>query len=159
MHSARKERLSQFWAHLPPTLDMVLEQPRGTFVRRDAQGKRMYVSPLPLPFHYGACPSQLAEDGSGLDVILLGGGNYAVGDRIGVTPVGVADFQDGPDWDPKVIARAGALGAGLDDASRALVWMTLKFLSVIKSSRVFAGRTSRPTQLWGIYPPRQPRTR
>lgn len=151
--SMDRARLNALWVSLPPLMTMHIEELRGTFVRRDGTGRCRYRSPLPLPFHYGACPSHIAPDGSGLDVILLGGGRYAVGDHIGIVPLGVADFQDGPDWDPKLIARGVGAGLGLRGRDRAGIWLTLRVLAFLKSSRIFAGRNVTRAQLRGIYLP------
>lgn len=150
---ARQAQMQELWAALPSRMSMLVEQLRGTFVRRDERGRGVYRSPLPLPFHYGACPSHIAPDGSGLDVILVGGGRYALGDRIGIVPLAVADFQDGPDWDPKLIAKAAPASFELSRREIAGVWLTLTVLAGIKSSRVFAGTHAAPARLWGIHVP------
>lgn len=130
---------------------MELEQLRGTWVRRGIHGERLYVSPFPLPFNYGFCPDLEGEDGSGLDILLLGRGRYAQGDRIGVQVVAMVDFQDGPDWDPKLVARTYPDPRPLvwheDIRVRALFWA----LARVKSSRHFAGARAQPAEFAGIY--------
>ena len=57
----------------PQVVRVVVEVPKGGFVKRDAQGRVDYVSPLPSPFNYGAIPDLPSEDGEGLDALVLGG--------------------------------------------------------------------------------------
>ncbi len=51
---------------------MLVEVPRGGFVKKSAAGVTDYVSPLPSPFNYGCVPGVLGGDGDPLDVVLLG---------------------------------------------------------------------------------------
>ena len=42
-----------------PELEVVIEVPRGSFVKRGSSGSVDFISPLPCPFNYGAVPTLL----------------------------------------------------------------------------------------------------
>ena len=50
---------------LPATLDVVIEVPQWSFVKRKGDGRIDYIAPLPSPFGgYGSVPYIPAEDGA-----------------------------------------------------------------------------------------------
>jgi inorganic pyrophosphatase len=53
-------------------VDVVIEVPRGSFVKRGSTGKVDFISPLPCPFNYGAVPCLLGLEGDLLDALVLG---------------------------------------------------------------------------------------
>lgn len=57
-----------------PTLevDIVIEVPKGSFLKRGSNGRIDFVSPLPCPFNYGAVPTHLGMEGDLLDALVLG---------------------------------------------------------------------------------------
>ena len=46
----------------PPELEVVIEIPRGSFLKRGSSGRIDFVSPLPCPFNYGSAPAWLGLD-------------------------------------------------------------------------------------------------
>jgi len=57
----------------PPTeVEVVVEVPRGSFLKRGSTGTIDFVSPLPCPFNYGSVPSLLGLEGDLLDALVLG---------------------------------------------------------------------------------------
>ena len=56
----------------PFELDVVIEVPRGSFVKRGSTGHIDFVSPLPCPFNYGSAPAFVGREGDLLDVVVLG---------------------------------------------------------------------------------------
>jgi len=46
----------------PPDVEVVIEVPRGSFLKRGSSGHIDFVSPLPCPFNYGAVPTLLGWD-------------------------------------------------------------------------------------------------
>jgi inorganic pyrophosphatase len=56
----------------PPELDVVIEIPRGSFVKRGSTGHVDFVSPIPCPFNYGSVPAYLGLEGDLLDALVLG---------------------------------------------------------------------------------------
>ena len=55
-----------------PELEVVIEVPRGSFVKRGYMGRVDFVSPLPCPFNYGAVPGYIGLEGDLLDALVLG---------------------------------------------------------------------------------------
>lgn len=88
--------------------EVVIEQPRGSFVKRRADGRVDFVSPLPCPYNYGYVPGAMSGDGDPLDAVVLGA-RLPAGTRIARTVVGVIGFVDAGQDDPKVIFSAGPL--------------------------------------------------
>jgi len=58
--------------HGAPTLEVVIEIPRWSFVKRGSSGHVDFISPLPCPFNYGAVPDRLGLEGDLLDALVLG---------------------------------------------------------------------------------------
>jgi inorganic pyrophosphatase len=56
----------------PPEVEVVIEVPRGSFLKRGSSGRVDFVSPLPCPFNYGAVPTHLGLEGDLLDALVLG---------------------------------------------------------------------------------------
>jgi inorganic pyrophosphatase len=54
------------------TLEVVIETPRGSFLKRTSSGKVDFVSPFPCPFNYGSADAYISPDGDSLDVAVLG---------------------------------------------------------------------------------------
>jgi inorganic pyrophosphatase len=48
----------------PPEVEVVVEIPRGSFLKRGSTGQLDFVSPLPCPFNYGSI-----ENLVGLEVV------------------------------------------------------------------------------------------
>ncbi len=89
-------------------VDVVIEVPRGGFVKRGADGGVDFVSPLPCPFAYGSAPDYAAEDGDPADVVVLGEG-LPRGARVRRPVVATVAFLDAGLRDDKWVCRAGPL--------------------------------------------------
>jgi inorganic pyrophosphatase len=55
-----------------PELEVVIEVPRGSFLKRGSTGRVDFISPLPCPFNYGSVPNYLGLEGDLLDAVVLG---------------------------------------------------------------------------------------
>ena len=55
----------------PEQLEVLIDTPRGSFVKRRDDGSVDFVWPLPSPFNYGSVPDTLAPDGDREDAIVL----------------------------------------------------------------------------------------
>jgi len=53
-------------------MDVVIEVPRGSFIKRGSTGQVDFISPLPCPFNYGSVPAYLGLEGDLLDALVLG---------------------------------------------------------------------------------------
>lgn len=56
----------------PPEVEVRVEVPRGSFVKRGSRGHVDFVSPLPCPFNYGSVPAYIGREGDLLDAVVLG---------------------------------------------------------------------------------------
>jgi inorganic pyrophosphatase len=52
-------------------IEVVIEIPRGSFLKRGSTGRIDFVSPLPCPFNYGSVPQYLGLEGDLLDAVVL----------------------------------------------------------------------------------------
>lgn len=81
---------------LPAEVDVEVEVPRGSFVKRSRERGVEYVSPVPSPFDYGCAPALLGADGDPVDVIVLSG-------RGRLRVWGVVRFTDDGHGDDKLV--------------------------------------------------------
>jgi inorganic pyrophosphatase len=93
----------------PPTIEVVIEIPRGSFLKRGSTGHVDFVSPLPCPFNYGSVPQYLGGEGDLLDAVVLGP-RLARGTRIHVKAWGAVVLVDRGMTDDKLICSDGPIG-------------------------------------------------
>lgn len=55
-----------------PEVEVVIEIPRGSFLKRGSTGQVDFVSPMPCPFNYGSVPTHIGLEGDLLDALVLG---------------------------------------------------------------------------------------
>nr|HQV09401.1 inorganic diphosphatase [Thauera sp.] len=55
-----------------PEFEVIIEVPRGGFVKRGSSLAVDFVSPLPCPYNYGAIPAYIGMEGDLLDAVVLG---------------------------------------------------------------------------------------
>lgn len=92
----------------PNKLEVVIEVPRGSFIKRKDDGSVDFVSPVPCPFNYGSVPDTCSGDGDRLDALILGP-RLSRGERCVRQVVGRVHFLDAGLEDPKYICAAGKL--------------------------------------------------
>ncbi|SBT08984.1 Inorganic pyrophosphatase [Candidatus Accumulibacter aalborgensis] len=92
----------------PPEVEVVIEVPRGSFLKRGSSGRVDFVSPLPCPFNYGSVPNYLGLEGDLLDALVLGP-RLPFGARIRVRAWGAVTLTDRGLSDDKLICSAHAL--------------------------------------------------
>lgn len=85
-----------------PEVDVVIEIPRGSFLKRGSTGRIDFVSPLPCPFNYGSVPQLLGLEGDLLDAVVLGP-RLPLGARIRVPAWGAVILTDRGMTDDKLI--------------------------------------------------------
>ena len=76
-----------------PDLDVVVEVPRGSFIKRGSSGRIDFISPIPCPFNYGAVPAYLGLEGDLLDALVLGR-RLPYGTRLRVKAWGAVTLTD-----------------------------------------------------------------
>lgn len=91
-------------------LDVVVDVPRGSFIKRDDDGRVDYVSPLPCPFNYGSVPNTVSGDGDRLDALVLGP-RLPRGTRVRVPVRALVHFVDAGESDPKYVCASMPLSA------------------------------------------------
>jgi inorganic pyrophosphatase len=92
------------------TVEAVVEAPRGSFVKRRADGRVDFVSPLPCPYNYGSLPGTVSGDGDPVDAVILGPRRRA-GERVRLPVRAEVRFVDEGRDDTKLVLSAESLGA------------------------------------------------
>ena len=95
-------------------LEVRIEIPRGSFLKRGSNGRVDFVSPLPCPYNYGSVPGWLGLEGDLLDAVVLGP-RLARNRRVRVVAVGAVGLTDRGLYDDKLICTTTPLtrsGAG-----------------------------------------------
>ena len=95
-------------AALPPEVEVLVEIPRGSFLKRGSTGHIDFVSPLPCPFNYGSVPTHIGLEGDLLDAVVLGP-RLAAGTRVRVAVRGAVTLTDRGMSDDKLICSAAPL--------------------------------------------------
>jgi inorganic pyrophosphatase len=93
-----------------PEVEVVIEIPRGSFLKRGSVGHIDFVSPLPCPFNYGSVPRYLGQEGDLLDAVVLGP-RLPVGTRLTVRAWGAVILTDRGMIDDKLICSRTAVDA------------------------------------------------
>lgn len=86
----------------PPEVEVTIEIPRGSFLKRGSDGRIDFISPLPCPYNYGSVPRYLGLDGDLLDALVLGP-RLPLGARIRVKAWGAVTLIDRGLKDDKLI--------------------------------------------------------
>ncbi len=93
-----------------PEVEVVIEIPRGSFLKRGSTGHVDFVSPLPCPFNYGSVPTYLGLEGDLLDAVVLGP-RLPVGARLKVRVWGAVILMDRGMADDKLICSRSPVSA------------------------------------------------
>ncbi|MCB1679145.1 MAG: inorganic diphosphatase [Halioglobus sp.] len=91
-----------------PRLEVLIEIPRGSFVKRDGGGRVDFISPFPCPFNYGSVPRYIGGEGDYLDAIVLGP-RLAQGACVTVTAYGAVGLSERHQYDDKVVCAHRAV--------------------------------------------------
>ncbi len=86
----------------PAEVEVVIEIPRGSFIKRGSTSDIDFISPLPCPYNYGSVPHLLGLEGDLLDALILGP-RLARGKRIHVKAWGAVMLTDRGMTDDKLI--------------------------------------------------------
>ena len=95
----------------PPRVEVVIEIPRGSFLKRGSSGAVDFVSPLPCPYNYGSVPGYIGGEGDLLDAVVLGP-RLAPGARLVVPAWGSIGLAERRMYDDKLICSRQPLTAG-----------------------------------------------
>jgi len=91
-----------------PDLEVTIEIPRGSFLKRGSTGQLDFLSPFPCPFNYGSVDSLVGLEGDLLDAVVLGR-RLPRGTRIRVTPYAAVGLTDRGMYDDKMICSQAPL--------------------------------------------------
>jgi inorganic pyrophosphatase len=94
----------------PPEVEVFIEIPRGSFLKRGSSGRIDFISPLPCPFNYGSVPQYLGLEGDLLDAVVLGP-RLPRGSRTHVKAWGAVTLTDRGMTDDKLICSHHSLRA------------------------------------------------
>jgi len=92
-----------------PQLEVVIEIPRGSFLKRGSTGQLDFVSPFPCPFNYGSVDEYVGLEGDLLDAVVLGS-RLRRGQRVVVRAFGAVGLTDRGMYDDKLICSHRPLG-------------------------------------------------
>ena len=92
----------------PPLLDVLIEIPRGSFLKRGSCGRIDFVSPFPCPFNYGSVPDYLGGEGDLLDAVVLGP-RLPLWSRVRVPARGAVGLSERFMYDDKLICSSEPL--------------------------------------------------
>jgi inorganic pyrophosphatase len=85
-----------------PVVEVIIEIPRGSFLKRGSTGELDFISPLPCPFNYGSIPAFLGLDGDLLDAVVLGP-RLPSGTTVKIHAWGAVRMIDRGSYDDKLI--------------------------------------------------------
>ena len=108
----------------PVPVSVVIEIPRGSFLKRGSSGSLDFLSPLPCPFNYGSIHEYIGGDDDLLDALVLGP-RLQRGEQVQTSARAAVGFTDRGIYDDKLICSA----APIDERQR---------VSVLRFFRVYA---------------------
>ena len=105
-----------------PIVDVVIEIPRGSFLKRGSNGHIDFVSPIPCPFNYGSVHQYIGGEGDFLDAVVLGP-RLAIGSQVSVSAYGSVGMSERFMYDDKLICATAPITAR--DRRRVLLFFRL----------------------------------
>jgi inorganic pyrophosphatase len=114
-------------AETAPIVEVVIEVPRGSFLKRGSDGHVDFASPLPCPYNYGSVPTHIGLEGDLLDALVLGP-RLPFGATVRVKAWGAITLVDRGMADDKLICS----GTPLTSADREAVLRFFRFYAVCK---------------------------
>ena len=83
-------------------VEVIIEIPRGSFLKRGSTGHIDFVSPLPCPYNYGSVPDLIGLEGDLLDALILGP-RIPCGQKVRVPAWGAVGLADRGMYDDKLV--------------------------------------------------------
>jgi inorganic pyrophosphatase len=93
-----------------PKLEVIVEIPRGSFLKRGSSGHLDFISPFPCPFNYGSVEKYVGLDGDLLDAVVLGP-RLQRGAKVIVQALGAVRLIDRGMHDDKIICSNRPISA------------------------------------------------
>jgi len=85
-----------------PEVEVIIEIPKGSFIKRGSTGHVDFVSPFPCPYNYGSVPNYVGLEGDLLDALVLGP-RLKAGTRLRVKAWGAVTLTDRGMSDDKLV--------------------------------------------------------
>ncbi len=124
-----------------PLVEVIIEIPRGSFLKRDSTGKLDFISPVPCPFNYGSIPAFIGLDGDLLDAVVLGP-RLPSGTAVKVNAWGAIRMIDGGLYDDKLICSSTPISPWKQRLILLFFMFYAKAKSLINLTRGCRGRNS-----------------
>lgn len=102
---------------LPPSVEVVIEIPKGSFLKRGSEGRIDFVSPFPCPFNYGSVRQYIGGEGDYLDAVVLGP-RLPIGVTVLAHAYGAVGMSERFMYDDKLICSSGPI---TDSQQRAIL--------------------------------------
>jgi len=96
--------------NIPPSVEVVIEIPRGSFLKRGSGGQVDFVSPVPCLYNYGSIRQYIGGDGDFLDAIVLGP-RLSVGSKVRVRAYGAVGLSERCMYDDKLVCATNPISA------------------------------------------------
>ena len=122
-----------------PVVEVIIEIPRGSFLKRGSTGDLDFISPLPCPFNYGSVPSYIGLEGDLLDAVVLGP-RLPLGAKVTVYAWGAIGLTDRGLYDDKLICSHAAISPWKQQLIVAFFMIYAKAKSLLNLSRGRKGR-------------------
>ena len=95
----------------PISVDVVIEIPRGSFLKRGSSGQLDFISPFPCPFNYGSVRAYIGGEGDYLDAVVLGP-RLPAGRCVRVSAWGAVGLSERLLYDDKLICSCTPITPG-----------------------------------------------
>ena len=90
-------------------VEVTIEIPRGSFLKRGSTGQLDFISPLPCPFNYGSVHAYIGGEGDLLDAVVLGP-RLSAGTSVKTFAWGAIGLKERYMYDDKLICAAAPIG-------------------------------------------------
>jgi inorganic pyrophosphatase len=94
-----------------PKVEVLIEIPKGSFLKRGSNGHIDFISPFPCPFNYGCVPGYIGGEGDLLDAVVLGP-RLPLWHRVTVPVRGAVGLSERFMYDDKLICSVEPLTPG-----------------------------------------------
>jgi len=120
-------------------VEVTIEIPRGSFMKRGSTGELDFISPVPCPFNYGSIPAYTGLDGDLLDAVVLGP-RLPVGTKVRVPARGAVVMIDHGLYDDKLICSYSPIATWKQQLILVFFMIYAKSKSLINLLKGFRGR-------------------
>ena len=110
MNTASRVPLHEYGEADAPEVEVVIEIPKGSFIKRGSTGHVDFVSPFPCPYNYGSVPTHIGLEGDLLDALVLGP-RLEAGTLLRVKAWGAVTLTDRGMSDDKLVCSSEPLSA------------------------------------------------